>query len=330
MTRQPRRMERRTPVWDPPDSIIELFPDVSGNTLNGVGETSPRRVAAPMWRNPAEIAHGRVQDHITAAYTEHPVLSKGMRAGGRFKPAPLATEQTRHEPDEWSKKIKDFVSAAEFPASKVAIIGFRQEWAFDGSDVDYEWLILLADVMEYETLSTAPQWQAAGEVHRSYNRGTTMARDLADWILSQGYAAVGHGGPGAGPVLLIPPAIEAGLGELGKHGSLIDEHMGSGFRLSAVLTDLPLVADAAPKRFFVDTFCEGCRVCTDACPPDAIGPDKKLVRGVTKWSVDFDRCLPFFAVSYGCGACIAVCPWTKPDAAPRLAEIMRRKHGGGD
>lgn len=326
MSGQPRRMERRTPVWKPPGSIMELFPEVSGNTLNGVGETSSRSVAAPMWRNPASIAHGRVQDHVTAAYAEHDELSKEMRARKGHHPVALAGAQIEREPEEWSRLVKSFVADAVFPAGKVGIIGFRQEWAFDGADIDYPWLILLADVMAYDDLSTAPEWQAAREVHRSYNRGTSMARDLADWILSQGFAAVGHGGPGAGPVLLIPPAIEAGFGELGKHGSLIDEDMGSGFRLSAVLTDLPLVGDPPPKPLFVDKFCTGCRVCTDACPPDAIGPAKQLVRGIEKWYVDFDKCLPFFAVSYGCAACIAVCPWTKPDRAPRLAETMRRKH----
>ena len=80
-----------------------------------------------------------------------------------------------------------------------------------------------------------------------------------------------------------------------------------------------------PDSFGVDDFCYGCRVCTDACPPDAIAPHKRLVRGTTKWAVDFDRCLPYFAESYGCGICIAVCPWSTPGAAPRLAENMLRK-----
>ena len=44
----------------------------------------------------------------------------------------------------------------------------------------------------------------------------------------------------------------------------------------------------------VDDFCTACRVCEDACPPFAILPEKKKVRGIKKWYVDFDRCLPFF------------------------------------
>ena len=183
---------------------------------------------------------------------------------------------------------------------------------------------MLGVAMDHETLATAPEPTSAMEVHRQYNRGTAAARAVADWIRLRGHEAEGHGGPGAGPVQMVPAAIEAGFGELGKHGSIINRQLGSSFRLAAVLTDAPLTPTSADS-FGVDEFCAGCRVCTDACPPDAIAPDKRLVRGETKWAVDFDRCLPYFALSYGCGICIAVCPWSKPGAGPRLAANMERK-----
>jgi epoxyqueuosine reductase QueG len=68
-----------------------------------------------------------------------------------------------------------------------------------------------------------------------------------------------------------------------------------------------------------------CKVCTAACPPDAISDDKQLVRGERKWFVDFDRCMPYFAATHGCGICIAVCPWSRPGTAPRLIEKMTRR-----
>ncbi|MCP4228417.1 MAG: 4Fe-4S dicluster domain-containing protein, partial [Actinomycetia bacterium] len=105
---------------------------------------------------------------------------------------------------------------------------------------------------------------------------------------------------------------------------IINRERGSSFRLAAVLTDAPL-APTPQETFGADDFCQGCRICTDGCPPNAIAPDKRLVRGDLKWAVDFDRCLPHFAISYGCGICIAVCPWSTPGAAPRLAENMLRK-----
>jgi epoxyqueuosine reductase len=228
-------------------------------------------------------------------------------------------------PSSWVEALTKFATSEQ--GERVELIGVTQPrpaWFFEGRSSDLPWLVLLAVAMDHEQLATAPEYTSAIEVHRQYNRGTAAARALADWFRSQGYRAEGHGGPGAGPLQMVPAAIEAGLGELGKHGSIINRQLGSSFRLAAVLTDAPLVS-SAPDSFGVDDFCYGCRVCTDACPPDAIAPDKRLVRGENKWAVDFDRCLPYFAVSYGCGICIAVCPWSTPGAAPRLAENMLRK-----
>jgi epoxyqueuosine reductase len=103
-----------------------------------------------------------------------------------------------------------------------------------------------------------------------------------NWIRSQGYNAKPYPGPSANALALIPPAIAAGLGELGKHGSLISRHFGSGVRLAGITTDMPLIA-TGPDRFGADEFCATCQICTAACPPGAIGPQKQMVRGVERW-----------------------------------------------
>ena len=113
----------------------------------------------------------------------------------------------------------------------------------------------------------------------------------------------------------------AGLGQLGKHGQMINRSYGSSFRLSAVSTNLPLIADA-PDEFGSDDFCTSCKVCSQACPPGAIYDVKQMVRGVEKWYVDFDKCIPYFGEALDCGICIAKCPHSTPGAAPRLAERM--------
>ena len=119
-------------------------------------------------------------------------------------------------------------------------------------------------------------------------------------------------------MVLIPPAIASGLGELGKHGSLISRKFGAGVRLAGVTTDMPLVA-TTPARFGADEFCSTCQVCTNACPPGAITPQKQMVRGVERWYVDFDKCIPFFAEAASCGICIAECPCTRPTVRPEAA-----------
>ena len=123
---------------------------------------------------------------------------------------------------------------------------------------------------------------------------------------------------------MIPAAIAAGLGELGKHGSIINRELGSRFRLSAVTTDLPLVADS-PDEFGIDDYCTRCNACTNACPPGAIAEEKHLVRGVTKWYVDFDKCIPYFGEALGCAACIVRCPWSIPGASENILAKLRRR-----
>ena len=312
-------------MWPAPDDVLGLMGDVSGNELNGWNEPEVRQPTLVMWANPSRLAHGAVQERMTEEFVAHPDLQGVLRMNDRFEPAPIAATRTEMPPSSWVQALTEFATSEQgHNVELVGVIPTRPEWFFEGRSSDLPWLVVLAIAMDHEQLATAPEHTSAIEVHRQYNRGTAAARALADWFRSLGYQAEGHGGPGAGPLLMVPAAIEAGLGELGKHGSIINRQLGSSFRLAAVLTDAALVS-SKPDNFGVDDFCYGCRVCTDACPPDAIAPDKRLVRGENKWAVDFDRCLPYFAVSYGCGICIAVCPWSTPGAAPRLAENMLRK-----
>ena len=163
-----------------------------------------------------------------------------------------------------------------------------------------------------------PTASAYAKSATQYARGTRVSYALANWIRSQGYNAQAYPGPSASALLLIPPAIASGLGELGKHGSLINRQYGAGLRLAGVTTDMPLVA-TQPDRFGADEFCTTCQVCTNACPPGAINEQKQMVRGVERWYVDFDKCIPFFAEAASCAICIAECPWTRPSVRPKAA-----------
>ncbi|WP_211205685.1 4Fe-4S dicluster domain-containing protein [Limimaricola hongkongensis] len=107
---------------------------------------------------------------------------------------------------------------------------------------------------------------------------------------------------------------------------MIDRDLGTNFRLSAVLNDAPF-APTPPREHGIDAFCASCRICEDACPPEAIYPEKQQVRGAHKWYVDFDQCLPFFNEHHGCGICIAVCPWSRPGVGPNLAAKLARRTG---
>ena len=118
------------------------------------------------------------------------------------------------------------------------------------------------------------------EVIKSYVMGQTTGYWIASWIRNQGYYSSFKGGLSDDhSFTVIPAAIEAGLGQLGKHGSMISDVMGSAFRLTPVLTDMPLISDEA-RDIGVDDFCGSCQLCTRDCPTDAI--TKKMVNGNLK------------------------------------------------
>jgi ferredoxin len=179
-------------------------------------------------------------------------------------------------------------------------------------------VIVLGLSMRHEETVAAPAPKAGEEVTRNYMElgGLTVA--LARWLRDRGFAAQPHHPRGdetmSCEALFIPHAIAAGLGELGRHGSMISRESGSRIRLSMVATDAP-IPDAKEQPFGVAEFCTWCTRCLTACPVDAIPEARTTLRGSYRYVVDTTACLPYFAETDGCGICIAVCPYTKATEA---------------
>jgi len=322
----PRRPKRNS--YKPKPETLALL-KVSGNAINGLGEMEPRKASPFFWHPPDQHPYGELQTVartssrkcpgsaavFIAAYT-HPELT------------PVASVPRQASPEEFAAEATAFALAHE--AGGVGIAPMDSLYVFEGYTIDEPWVIVLALAPDYERLKEVPSDETNGigvtEIGTQYARGTRVSYALANWIRSQGYNAQAYPGPSASALLLIPPAIASGLGELGKHGSLINRQYGAGLRLAGVTTNMPLVA-TRPDRLGADEFCATCQVCTRACPPGAILNNKQMVRGVERWYVDFDKCIPYFAESASCGICIAECPWTRPDARPKLLTTMARRLG---
>jgi Pyruvate/2-oxoacid:ferredoxin oxidoreductase delta subunit len=309
------------------DEQRALIPKVSGNAINGLGESARRRPSPVYWHPPSrKHPYAAVQTWmITKSSREVPVTADmNNTLGGRGSKvrADKASAAAEGTPENWSRRVKEFALSNE--ADLVGIARMKKEWLFEGYDTPAPWIVVLGIQMDHADLAAAPEPDSMIEVMRAYNRGTRVSRSLADWILGQGYDAEPEGGPIAGKLPMIPAALACGFGELGKHGSIINRQFGSSFRLACVLTDLPLAPDPVDSMG-ADDFCTACRLCEQACPPDAIADHKQRVRGETKWYVDFDKCVPYFNETYGCGICIAICPWSRPGIAPRLADKLARR-----
>jgi epoxyqueuosine reductase len=312
--------------WQPDPDQMALMPAISGNAINGLGETTPRPARPVYWAtDPATIAHGEVQLWFYQR-NDHPELGQERARRMAAQQVPLAnladTPETRN-PQEWRALLE--AEAMRLGADAFGVARIDPAWAYEGRDLPWRTVIVTAIAMDPGEMAHAPDLAAGAEVMRQYTRGVTTARSLASWLRSRGHDAKPEAGPMTGDLALIPAALAAGLGELGKHGSIINRELGACFRLAAVLTNLDIATDAA-DAFGADGFCTHCRICADACPPDAILPEKATVRGVEKWYVDFDRCLPFFNETAGCGICIAVCPFSRPGVGENLvAKLARRQ-----
>jgi epoxyqueuosine reductase len=316
---------KRTSYTPNPQTLALLR--VSGNPINGLGETTVRRASPFFWHPPDQHPYGDLQVVARQNSRKCPGSVEAFAAAYNHPPLCAVAEQRNTAPaDQLAAEMKTFALAHE--ADAVGIAAMDPLYVFEGYTVDEPWVIVLALAHNYERLRQVPSDETNGvgvcDIGDQYARGTRSSYALANWIRSQGYNAHAYPGPAADALLLVPPAIASGLGELGKHGSLISPQFGAGVRLAGVTTDMPLVA-TAPIRFGADDFCQTCQACTRACPPGAIQSHKQTVRGVERWYVDFDKCIPYFAEAASCGICIATCPWTKPDARPKLLQAMSRK-----
>jgi epoxyqueuosine reductase len=327
-------MGRSAQRWEPPAETLSHFPTVSGNTVNGLGEAERRPPSPFFWHEASLQTHGELQAYVLSRFYDEPGVADAysrdevtheLRPRGP-DPIPVAAERVERSPAEWTQAVKTF--ALENEADLVGIARLDPLWVYDGFEVAQEWLIVLGFAHDYDEISQAPavpgRLNATFEVGRQYTRAARSANTLRNFIREQGWPSESFPGPRADALLMIPAAIAAGLGELGKHGSIINRTHGASFRLSAVSTDMPLLADE-PDVFGADDFCHSCRICTDACPPDAIAEQKQLVRGEEKWYVDFDSCIPYFAETQGCAICIARCPWSRPGIADNLLVKMARR-----
>jgi epoxyqueuosine reductase len=126
----------------------------------------------------------------------------------------------------------------------------------------------------------------------------------------------GRGFVDSAPVLERTWAQRSGLGWVGKNGNLITKQSGSYFFIATLITDLELEYDDP----FAKDYCGTCTKCIDACPTDAILPEKV---------VDGSKCISYFTIElkemlipeemkgrfenwmFGCDICQDVCPWNR-------------------
>jgi epoxyqueuosine reductase len=140
--------------------------------------------------------------------------------------------------------------------------------------------------------------------------------ELLDTIQQKAGEIQGRGFVDSAPVLERTWAQRSGLGWIGKNGNLIHKKSGSFFFIATLICDLDLEYDDPLAK----DYCGSCTRCIDACPTEAILPDKV---------VDGSKCISYFTIelkealipeemkgkfdnwAFGCDTCQDVCPWNR-------------------
>ena len=197
--------------------------------------------------------------------------------------------------------------ARELGADMVGITRVDPFYVYDGFDLTHDYAVVVAMAMDYEgEILQVPRQESHVEYLRVYEALSRLGVQLAAEIRAAGYSARSHAVRDE-QLAMLPHAHKAGLGELGKHGSLINRELGCSFRVGIVTTELALAEDQ-PRDEGIEDFCGSCRMCTTYCPGDAISGERAVVRETERWIVDTSRCAPYFAAHYACAVCLQVCP----------------------
>lgn len=297
-------------------------PPVSGNYLNGLGETE-HRLAQPIFHT---WIYGHPMGKLEFLFQgirypgEWIALVKRQWNSRRFTGQVAPVRQPVDNPTAMTIQIKD--KTLELGAVKVGVAPLTDDMKFENEPLDYPYVISFAVSMDREAALDAPSEYSGLMVQADYRLTDRISTALADHIRAMGWEAEAS----IRSVLQIPAAVEAGLGELGKHGSLISKEAGSMYRLGSVVTNLPLITDS-PIDIGVNDFCSRCNVCVTNCPPHAIFDTQQMVRGRERWYVDFDKCIPYFVENHGCGICIGVCPWSEAGRGETISLKMLAQRG---
>ena len=270
-----------------------VLPEWSGDELIYV---EPTQVARSFGYNIFSSEHG----NETLAWNQQTVESIPQVDG------PVAESQVEYEdPATAAREIKAI--ATELGAAMVGITHVDPFHIYKGMDLSHRYAIVLAVPMDYDEMKYGATERHVREVIKIYAIAGKLAVELGKRIRAMGYPARAHT-LRFEQLNMLPHAVAAGLGELGKHASLINQELGCSFRLATVTTDLPLAIDE-PRDWGVNATCENCNMCVTHCPGDAISHEKQEIRGNLRWTIDTESCAPYWGTYYACGICLEVCPF---------------------
>jgi len=273
------------------------------------GENIAERSVKFHGREPILAAFTEFQAHVSK-YEMHPIAEKK---------APIP-----EDPHILARHIKalayfagaDMAGICELPKSAL----YLKTETGEPIDRDFKYAIVLLNVKQKDTIrsSYGREWIDDPTSFAVYQRCACQAQVVTSYIRKLGWpaeASIFYKYLTVMPQLI----IEAGLGEGSRMGIALNPFAGSAFKVSAVLTDLPLEPDK-PIDFGLQEYCSNCKICAEQCATQAIPyGDKVIYNGYETWKMDYRKCITGALTNrYGniCQRCAKICPWNRPDNKP--------------
>lgn len=197
---------------------------------------------------------------------------------------------------------------------------FNENWEDWGTEIEltHKYAVVIAEEMDFRMVSTGPHTPTVIESMRNYAKGAFISTQLAAFIANLGYSATANHLRHY-DTMLVPLAVDAGLGETGRLGYLVTKTYGPRIRLSAITTNLPLIPDK-PIDNGVEDFCKICKKCAACCPSRSIPLDgQEPFNGTLRWKLNEETCFEYWGkVGTDCCVCMRVCPWGHATTLPHL------------
>ena len=243
-------------------------------------------------------------------------------------------------PEEATERIKGYT--LNLGADLVGIAKLNPLWTYSNHgptsmnpadfgkeiNVNHKYAIVFADEMSHGLVSAAPHTPTVIESMGNYAKGAFISVQLATFIANLGYSATANHMRHY-ETMVVPLAVDAGLGECSRMGYLISKELGPRLRLSIVTTDLPLIPDK-PVDIGVADFCRTCKKCAENCPSNSIPHgDMTEVNGTLRWEHNGKTCGELWSkTGSDCGVCMRVCPWGHAKTFPHkliIEAVTRNK-----
>jgi epoxyqueuosine reductase len=229
-------------------------------------------------------------------------------------------------PDQYTSMVKK--AARFFGADLVGIAELDRRWLYTHNrraepysiPEEFNRIIVMGIEMDYDAIATSPTFTSAAATGLGYSMMAFVETELVSFIRRLGYRAIPCGNEVG---MSVPMAIDAGLGQYGRHGLLITKAYGPRIRIAKVLTDMPLITDSPDQDYCrsVVKFCETCEKCAYNCPSKSVpfgkeqtwnGKTKSNNPGIRKWYVNVETCYGFWIENGSeCSNCIRSCPYNK-------------------